>query len=143
MAEKISYEYSAGVIVYRRDPDGLKFLLIRSRSGVYGFPKGHIEEGESETEAAERELFEETGIKASLIDGFVKRDEYPLPFLKNTSKRVVYFLGEYASGTPTPQEKEISGVYFLTFGDAMRRLYFQNLKSMLAAARAFIRARRK
>lgn len=134
-----SYEYSAGVVVFKRTRRGLRYLVIRSCAGAYGFPKGHIEAGESEREAAVRELYEETGIKARLVDGFVRRDEYPLPFLKNTSKKVVYFLGEYESGTPTPQEKETSGVYFLDYREAQRRLYFPNLKSMLGEARAFIR----
>lgn len=139
MKENRNYEYSAGVIVFKREKKGIKYLLIRSCSGVYGFPKGHIEKGESEIEAAVRELFEETGIHARLVEGFVKRDEYPLPFLKNTSKRVVYFLGEYESGIPTPQEKETSGVYFLNFDEATRRLYFPNLKEILAQARDYIR----
>ena len=108
--KKTRYEYSAGVVVFKREDDGIKFLVIKSCTGVYGYPKGHVEAGETERQAAVRELFEETGIRARLIEGFERRSEYPIPFLKNTVKRVVLFLGEYDSGTPTPQEKETSGV---------------------------------
>lgn len=138
--KKTRYEYSAGVVVFKREDDGIKFLVIKSCTGVYGYPKGHVEAGETERQAAVRELFEETGIRARLIEGFERRSEYPIPFLKNTVKRVVLFLGEYDSGTPTPQEKETSGVYFLTYEEAHKRFYFDNLKETLAAARDFIAA---
>ena len=142
MDASINHEYSAGVVVFKRTRKGLRYLVIRSCTGAYGFPKGHIEAGESEKEAALRELYEETGIRARLIDGFVHRDEYPIPFLKNTVKHVVYFLGEYESGEPTPQENETSAVYFLDYKEAAKRFYFPNLKLILSRARRYIYSKR-
>ena len=63
MSDKINHEYSAGVIVFKRDRGKLKYLVIKSFTGVHGFPKGHIEAGESEKEAAIREVLEETGLR--------------------------------------------------------------------------------
>lgn len=49
---------SGGIIV---NQDG-KIALVQNRRGLWGFPKGHVEEGENELEAAKREIQEEAGI---------------------------------------------------------------------------------
>ncbi len=58
-----AYERSAGVIPFRRHGDGVEFLLFHSRmvrnpDAAWEFPKGGIEDGESEQEAALREIME-------------------------------------------------------------------------------------
>jgi len=50
---------SAGGVV--RGPDG-RIVLVRQHGNSWSFPKGHVEEGESRLDAAQREIFEETGI---------------------------------------------------------------------------------
>ncbi|MBQ2793446.1 MAG: NUDIX domain-containing protein [Clostridia bacterium] len=139
MSDKLNHEYSAGVVVFKRERGKLKYLVIKSLTGVFGFPKGHIEAGESEKEAAVREVLEETGITTRIIDGFERRNEYPIPFMKDTVKHVVYFLGEYVSGSPTPQKNETSGVYFYSKEIAAKKFYFDNLKKMLYDADAFVK----
>ena len=57
-------EKSCGAIVYRRHHGNLEILLIKHvNSGHWSFPKGHVEEGETEVETATREIKEETGIE--------------------------------------------------------------------------------
>ena len=43
-------------------------LLIRHRNGSWVFPKGHIEPGESKVDTAVREVEEEAGVQASVLD---------------------------------------------------------------------------
>jgi len=57
----LTFEKSAGAIIFRRAEKGLEFLLLKSQDD-WGIPKGHIENGETEKEAMIREVFEETGI---------------------------------------------------------------------------------
>ncbi|HLD06679.1 MAG TPA: NUDIX domain-containing protein [Candidatus Nanoarchaeia archaeon] len=58
---------TVGVLVYRNG----EVLLVQHGAkashlhGVYGLPAGKLEAGESEEEAAVRELFEETGLKTA------------------------------------------------------------------------------
>ena len=67
----MNFEKSCGAIIYRIKDDNLEFLTISHRSdGHWGFPKGHVEKGESEEETAIREIYEETGLQVNLIDGF-------------------------------------------------------------------------
>ncbi|MBI2593756.1 NUDIX domain-containing protein, partial [Candidatus Daviesbacteria bacterium] len=62
-------EFSAGGIVLK---DG-KVLLIKNaamrdpKKAYWGFPKGHIQEGEKSEEAAVREIKEETGIETEIV----------------------------------------------------------------------------
>ena len=50
---------AGGIVINDKD----QIILVRERKGSWGFPKGHIEKGESELAAAEREIYEETGAR--------------------------------------------------------------------------------
>lgn len=51
-------EKACGAVV---EKDG-KILVVYQNNGFWGFPKGHMEEGELETVTAIREVYEETGV---------------------------------------------------------------------------------
>jgi DNA ligase D-like protein (predicted 3'-phosphoesterase) len=92
------HEKSAGIVVFRKNRER-KYLLLHYESGHWDFPKGHIEKGESEKEAAKRELKEETGVKdIKFIEGFKENIRY---FYRRDGqlmhKEVVFFLGETKS----------------------------------------------
>jgi len=65
-------ERSAGFVVFTEREDGKRlYLLLHYPSGHWDFPKGHVEEGESEIRAALRELREETGLTdVEVVFGF-------------------------------------------------------------------------
>jgi bis(5'-nucleosidyl)-tetraphosphatase len=50
-----------GAIVYTRINNVIKYVLVQQLEGFYGFPKGHIEQNETEVETALREIYEEVG----------------------------------------------------------------------------------
>lgn len=57
-------EPTAGGIVFRKDENGqVEILLIQDAKNRWTIPKGHIEEGETAKQTAERETKEETGLK--------------------------------------------------------------------------------
>ena len=59
-------EPTAGGIIFRRNPKtnkDLEILLIQDAKDRWTIPKGHIEEGESAKQTAEREIKEETGLQ--------------------------------------------------------------------------------
>ncbi len=62
---------TAGGLVVR----GNHILLIRRGGAMFAIPKGHVEAGESAKQAAIREVEEETGVKAEIVDylGEVRR----------------------------------------------------------------------
>ncbi len=64
--DEVVREATAGGIVFRRNPKDqtkVEFLLIQDPRDRWTIPKGHIEEGESARETAEREIREETGLQ--------------------------------------------------------------------------------
>ena len=82
------YEKSCGAVVFTRINSEIKYLLIRNLTGIYGFPKGHVKQGETEEETALREIFEEVGLSVKLLPGFRSEDEHPIPQKENTIKQI-------------------------------------------------------
>ena len=71
----MKYEKSCGAVVFTKENNEYKFLIVKQLQGFHGFPKGHMEADETEEQTALREIFEEVGVKANLIDGFRVVDE--------------------------------------------------------------------
>lgn len=59
-------------------PHDGQVLLVRRRNppdaGLWGYPGGHVEWGETVAEAAVRELSEETGVRAAAVDWLANLD---------------------------------------------------------------------
>lgn len=131
----MNFEKSCGALVYTREDGEIRYVIQRSLEGVYGFPKGHMEPGETEEETALREIREEAGLTVRLIPGYRETVEYPLPKKPGTMKRVVYFLAEYENQPLVPQPEEISSAVLMEYEDAMVVLPYEYQKRMLARAR--------
>ena len=84
----MTYEKSCGAVVYAVAGGEIKYLLVANMDGNWGFPKGHMEGTETETETALREVCEETHLRIQLVDGFRETDEYPLPQKPDSRKQV-------------------------------------------------------
>ncbi len=131
------YEKSAGAVVYTVTNRRIKYLLIKSPNGDVGFPKGHVEFGETEEEAALREIFEETSVETRLCDGFKEHVEYVMPSGK--TKRVIYYVAEYENQIPTHNEGFENNEYMLLeYNEARQTLSFDNMKEILERANSFI-----
>jgi len=81
---------AAGAVVFRRSERGIHLLLLRAYKN-WDFPKGLIERGESELDAAKREVTEETGL-ADLAYPFGEEFKETVPYAGNKVAR--YYLGE-------------------------------------------------
>src|SRR5260370_8153962 len=81
---------SAGAVVFRRTERGPRLLLLRAYRN-WDFPKGTIEPGESELDAAKRETLEETGL-AGLEFPFDDAHQDTLPYAGGKVAR--YFRAE-------------------------------------------------
>ncbi len=136
------YEKSCGVIVFTGTVDDIRFLLVKSRLGVYGFPKGHIEGNENEIETALREVYEETGIKPRLVKGFKTTDKYVLP-TGDITKFVTYFLGEFNNQQSICQRSEILETVLVTYSEALNLFEFLGHKRILKEAHDFLCNRNK
>ena len=128
-------EKSCGAVLYTIENGTPYYVLVFG--SVYGFPKGHVERGETERETAMREIREETGIGARLISGFRREIEYASPIRSRGRKRVVLFLAEY-SGVEPHASHEIKAIAVKPFDEALGLLKHRNLKTVLSEANEFI-----
>ena len=135
-------EKSCGAVVYTEADGGIMYLIIRSKAGVYGFPKGHMENGETELETALREVKEEVGLDVELLPDFRTSDLFALPKKADVMKQVVYFLGRFENQTPSYQKEELSGLSLCTYDDAMKLFQFEGPKRILSEANEYLRKRR-
>lgn len=134
----MNYIKSCGFVAYKRIENQNYYLIIKGLNGEIGFPKGHMEIGESELQTAIRELKEETGIEVNTVSGFRRQIEYPLSLIPNTVKQSVYFLGKCISYSIIPQETEIAEAKFVSYEDALNVLAFKETKDILRDAESFI-----
>ena len=133
----MNYDKSCGAIVYRKYHGNTEILLVRHiKSGYWSFPKGHVEEGETEEETARREIKEETGLDVLLDTGF--RETVTFSPKRNTKKTVVYFVGMATSHELIPQQEEISELRWHEIGQAVSVLTYENDKMIVNKAKAFI-----
>lgn len=136
-------EKSCGTVLFTVVDGAPRYLLIRAREDGYcGFPKGHMEKGETEEETAYRETWEETSIKPCIDTAFRCETKYTL---KNGNiKTVVYFLGYFTRQTAAHNEGFESLEYLLLpFEEAYRALTFENAKHILKQAESYIRTTRR
>ena len=127
------YEKSCGALVVRRDGDHYYILMIRHKAGGNrSFPKGHMEEGETEYVTALREVMEETSSRIAIVSGFRATVNYhPSP---GVMKEVVYFLGFTTSADIKPREGEIAEVEWVPLEEAEACLTHENDKTVFRAA---------
>jgi 8-oxo-dGTP pyrophosphatase MutT (NUDIX family) len=129
-------ETSAGGIVVRCTDAGPRFLLILDGHGHWGFPKGHIDEGEPPDVAARRDILEETALgdlvlraPLGLIDWYFRHEG------RLVHKYCHYFLYESAAGTPAPQAEEgIAECRWFSGREALEVISYDNARSVLRQA---------
>ena len=131
------YESSCGAVVYRMINGELRYLLIKNkRSANWGFPKGHIEPGETKEETAMREVLEETGVHIHIHPGFVSRSEYTIQ--GKVEKSVSIFVAGTTDTQTVIQQEEIEDYIWLRYPEALQMLKFENDKEILVSVSAFM-----
>jgi 8-oxo-dGTP pyrophosphatase MutT (NUDIX family) len=129
-------EVSAGGVVYRLDGGRPRFLLIRDSYSNWGFPKGHLEDGEAAETAAVREVEEETGLSGVEARGAIETIDWYFRFRGRLIHKVChFFLMESASGETSPQRAEgITACRWLPFDEAMQLVAYANARQVLKRA---------
>ena len=100
-------EISCGTITFYNN----KVLLIKQNRGYIGFPKGHMESGETESDTAIRETKEETNIDVKIHED----KKYCINYTINghISKDVFFFLAEPISFDLKNQDSEIESTMWI------------------------------
>lgn len=135
----MNLEKSCGAVVFTEIDGTRQYLLIRNHKGIYGFPKGHVEAGETETETALREIREETDLHVTILEGFRYVERYPVVKKPDTMKDVVYFVAKYLDQEPHYQESELTGAELHPYEEALELLSWEERRKILKLAEEFLR----
>jgi 8-oxo-dGTP pyrophosphatase MutT (NUDIX family) len=148
---KIKREYSAGGIVYKKEDGKIGWLIVQPsaedqpwRQGRWQLPKGWIDEGETGQKAAIREVKEEGGVEAEVIE---KIDRINIFFYDENKqkvvKNIVFFLMKYQKGSEKDHDSETKEVVWLPYQKAHQRLTFKSEKKILEKAKKILEEKEK
>lgn len=132
---KVINQISAGGIVFKKiyhfgsNIYDLNWLICQhSQHKGWVFPKGFvgdIDKNESNEKAALREVEEEGGIKAKIINDQPIKTQYSYVWEGSLIKKTVYyFLMEYVSGDPKNHDFEIMNAKFVTKDEVKNTLTY-------------------
>jgi 8-oxo-dGTP pyrophosphatase MutT (NUDIX family) len=140
-------EISAGGFVVSKTDSTLVALMARFNRGgklEWCVPKGHIEPGETKEQAALREVFEETGLKAEITD-YLGDVSYTFNQKgKNVSKTVHVYLMNQVAGELTMENDpnhEASELAWVKLSELINKLSHVNEKRIAQVALELIEAR--
>ena len=138
-------ERSAGAIIFsikEEDSHDTEYLLLHYSAGHWDFPKGNIEDGEEESEAAYREIYEETGIESvEFLEGFRRKLEYHYRReQKLVHKEVIFFLAKSNTRNIILSSEHI-GYMWSEYNNALGKLTYKNAKNLLVEAQRFLKTK--
>lgn len=133
-------EKSCGAVIFKKDDEQTKFLLLNYAAGHWDFVKGNVEANETERQTVVRELQEETSItEAEFVDDFREAISYFYRRQGQTiHKEVVFFLME-AYTNKVKLSFEHVGFTWLDYQHTVEKLSFKNSKDVLQKANDFLK----
>jgi len=127
-------EPTAGGIVWRRTKKGsIEILLIQDTKDRWTIPKGHIEEGETPKETAEREINEETGLKEMKMQSWLGKINFRYRrqqslVLMTTEIFLVEAIGDTDDITP---EEWMKGIKWMSTNDALDKIEYDDIGKII------------
>jgi len=121
MGLKIKREFSAGGVVFRQEPEGILWLVVKpAGSEKWRLPKGWIEPGESSAQAAKREVEEEGGVEAEVLGKIGREKYFFVQDKQKILKTVVFYLMKYLQESRSGPCWEVETIDWLPFDQRER-----------------------
>ena len=126
-------ENSAGGVVVK---DGEVLVVVPTRraadgSRVLALPKGHLDGNETDEQAAAREVREEGGVEAELVEDLGEVRYHYRRDGRLVSKRVHFFLFSFVSGSPEDHDHEIEEARWMPIEAAVKELTYPGERDMV------------
>lgn len=125
---------SAGVIPLNLSSRRVSVLLIEQLNRVWCFPKGHLEPGETHTQAAARELMEETGLAVTTWLGAPYVDTWTYTTPSGVVRKRVTLFPALVSGRVTLKRDEVRAWKWCCTAGARAGLTFPSLRGAVSHA---------
>jgi 8-oxo-dGTP diphosphatase len=130
--------HAAGAVVVAASPEGpLVALLHRREPDEWRLAKGKLDPGETHEQAAQREVAEELGVAVPIGPRLAETRYTYLAKGGPVGKSVVFFLAQLPAPVPlTPEERHFDQAVWVSPGEALRRLSWENERKVLWLALA-------
>lgn len=140
--KEIVREPTSGGLIFRRHNGKIQILLIQDAKKRWTIPKGHIEEGETAKQTAEREIGEEAGLFDLDILGWLGKINFRY---RRMNKLVLMttqvYLVHAKSGTDQIKKEEwMSDIRWLDFAEALDKIEYEDISKLMLLAMRRIRA---
>ena len=129
-------EISCGCVIFDKESHSKVLIVYEKDRNFWGFPKGHIEDGETETQTALREVKEEVGLDVKILDEKYRYETNYFIEDKQIDKTCVFFIAEPIDSNVEiqNQEAEIEDSRWVTIKEASNLLTFEDSKNILKMA---------
>jgi 8-oxo-dGTP pyrophosphatase MutT (NUDIX family) len=116
------------------------FLIIRDSYDNWGFPKGHVEDGEQPEAAALREVSEETGLESLTVRSSIDTIDWYFRFRGRLIHKVCHFyLMVTDLATTSPQRSEgITACRWELYEEAAHLVSYANARDVLRRAHELV-----
>lgn len=131
---------AAGGVVFRDGEEGVEIVLVSRRaSGLFALPKGKVDPGEVVEQTAVREVREETGLEAEILEPLGEvRYWFTDDEGERVDKVVYFFLMRSTGGDLSLHDHEFDDVAWYHLVEAERLLTHKNQLHILARASELI-----
>ena len=143
--DEVVREPTAGGVIFRRPapsgtgrrvankPKTVEILLIQDSKGRWTIPKGHIEEGETAREAAEREIREETGLKEMKVLDWLGKINFR--YRRNSSLVLmttdIFLVQARGKNHSVKKEKWMTSLAWLPANDALEKIEYEDIDKLI------------
>ncbi len=140
--QEVVREPTAGGIVFRRNQNGgIEILLIQDSRDRWTIPKGHIEEGESAKETAEREIREEAGLEEMQVMSWLGKIHFRYRRQQSLVLMTtqIYLVQAQGDSGQLKKEEWMNGIGWFSFNDALDMIEYEDIGKLMLLAKKKIR----
>ena len=136
--KEVLREPTAGGIIYRHGQSAkgelaIEILLIQDAKGRYTIPKGHIEEGETARQTAEREIKEEVGLAKMRVGDFLGKINFR--YRRDNSLVLmtteVYLVEAQGNTNDVRPEEWMTGLSWMPVNEALEKIEYDDIGKLI------------
>lgn len=140
--QEIVREPTSGGIVFRHAGAGeIEILLIQDAKDRWTIPKGHIEEGETASQTARREIGEEAGLHDIDMLGWLGKIHFRYRRIDRLVLMTtqIYLVRVRTDGNEIQKEEWMNGIKWFPFNEALDLIEYEDIAKLMLKAKTRIR----
>lgn len=143
ISEVVREPTSGGMVFRRNAKNEVEILLIQDAKDRWTIPKGHIEEGETAKETAEREIREETGLQEMNVLNWLGKINFRYRRASSLVLMTTEIFLVQAKGDTNDLKPEdwMNGIGWFSANDALDKIEYEDIGKIILLGLKKIRSR--